>query len=114
MNCARGCGRFVRSPPRGDRHNATFVGPWSLDVDSCPPTRRVLMGIFGRASAQIGAGVAAGLTIAAIVEAMTTGGNLGGRGLVSFPVVVGVIFAVGLMAAAGPARRGWRCSRRRR
>jgi ABC-type antimicrobial peptide transport system permease subunit len=68
--------------------------------------RRVLMGIFGRASAQIGTGVAAGLTIAAIVEFVTAGGNLGGRGLILFPAVVAVMFAVGLLAAAGPARRG--------
>ena len=68
--------------------------------------RRVLMGIFGRASAQIGAGVVAGLAVAAVAEFMTPGGNLGGRGLVLFPIVVGVMFAVGLLAAAGPARRG--------
>ena len=68
--------------------------------------RRVLMGIFGRASAQIGAGGAAGLTIAAIIEWVTPGGNLGGRGLILFPTVVVVMFAVGLLAAAGPARRG--------
>ncbi len=42
--------------------------------------RRVLMGIFGRASAQIGAGVAVGLAIAGIVEWVTPGGNIGGRG----------------------------------
>ena len=74
----------------------------ALGADS----RRVLMGIFGRASVQIGAGVAAGLAVAAIVEAMTPGGNIGGRGLILFPAVVAVMFAVGLLAAAGPARRG--------
>ena len=68
--------------------------------------RRVLMGIFGRASAQIGAGVAMGLVVAGIAEFMTPGGNIGGRGLVLFPVVVGVMFVVGIVAAAGPARRG--------
>ncbi len=68
--------------------------------------RRVLMGVFGRASAQIGAGVATGFLFAAITECMTPGGNLGGRGLILFPVVVVVMFAVGLLAAAGPARRG--------
>ena len=68
--------------------------------------RRVLMGIFGRASAQIGAGVAAGLAVAAIVEFMTPGGNLGGKGLILFPIVAALMFAVGLLAAAGPARRG--------
>jgi predicted permease len=68
--------------------------------------RRVLMGIFGRASTQIGAGVAAGLAVAAIAEFVTPGGNLGGKGLVLFPTVAAVMFAVGLLAAAGPARRG--------
>ena len=68
--------------------------------------RRVLMGIFGRARAQIGAGVAAGLVIAGIAEWVTPGGNIGGRGLFLFPAVVAVMFAVRLLAAAGPARRG--------
>ena len=68
--------------------------------------RRVLTGIFGRASAQIGAGVAAGLTLAGILEWVTPGGNVGGQALILFPTVAAVMFAVGLMAAAGPARRG--------
>jgi hypothetical protein len=68
--------------------------------------RRVLMGIFGRASAQIGAGVAMGVLVAGIAEFMTPGGNIGGRGLVLFPVVVALMSVVGMLAAAGPARRG--------
>ena len=68
--------------------------------------RRVLMGILGRASAQIGAGVAAGLTLAGILEWVTPGGNVGGKALILFPTVAAVMFAVGLLAAAGPARRG--------
>ena len=68
--------------------------------------RRVLMGIFGRATAQIGAGVALGLLVAGVAEFLTPGGNLGGRGFVLFPAVVLVMFLVGLLAAAGPARRG--------
>ena len=68
--------------------------------------RRVLLGIFGRASAQIGAGVAAGLTVAGILEWVTPGGNVGGKALILFPTVAAVMFAVGLLAAAGPARRG--------
>jgi predicted permease len=69
-------------------------------------TRRVLMGIFGRASAQIGAGIAAGLTVAGILEWVTPEGNVGGNALTLFPMVAAVMFAVGLLAAAGPARRG--------
>ena len=68
--------------------------------------RRVLIGIFGRASAQIGAGIAAGLTVAGILEWVTPGGNVGGKALILFPTVAAVMFAVGLLAAAGPARRG--------
>jgi hypothetical protein len=68
--------------------------------------RRVLMGIFGRAAAQVGAGVAAGLSVAALLEWVTPGGNVGGAALSLFPAVAGIMFAVGLVAAAGPARRG--------
>jgi putative ABC transport system permease protein len=68
--------------------------------------RRVLVGIFGRATAQIGAGVAAGLSVAALLEWVTPGGNVGGTALILFPAVAAVMFAVGLVAAAGPARRG--------
>ena len=71
----------------------------------------MLLGIFGRASAQIGAGVAAGLTVAGILEWVTPGGNVGGKGLILFLMVAAVMFAVGLLER--PARRaaGWRLSR---
>jgi hypothetical protein len=70
--------------------------------------RRVLMGIFGRASAQIGAGVAAGLAGAAVLERLggDGGGLMGGRGHVLLPTVAAVMFIVGILAAVGPARRG--------
>ena len=68
--------------------------------------RRVLMGVFGRAIAQIGGGVAAGLTIAGILEWTMPGGTAGGKTLILFATVAAVMFAVGLLAAAGPARRG--------
>ena len=68
--------------------------------------RRVLMGIFGRASAQIGAGVVVGLTAAGILEWGLPGGIVGGNALILFPTVAAVMFAAGLLAAAGPARRG--------
>ena len=47
-----------------------------------------------------------GLLVAGVAEFMTPGGNLGGRDFVLFPAVVLVMFLVGLLAAAGPARRG--------
>jgi putative ABC transport system permease protein len=68
--------------------------------------RWVLIGIFGRASAQIGAGVAAGLALAAILEWSSPGGNGARTSLILFTIVAVVMFAVGLLAAAGPARRG--------
>jgi ABC-type antimicrobial peptide transport system permease subunit len=67
--------------------------------------RRVLMGIFGRASAQIAAGIAAGLGLSAVLE--WSGGDLvGGRASIFFPIVAALMFGVGLLAAVGPARRG--------
>jgi hypothetical protein len=68
--------------------------------------RRVLMGIFGRASAQIGTGVAAGLAIASVLEWGAGAGMMGGKGHVFLPAVALVMFAVGVLAALGPARRG--------
>jgi ABC-type antimicrobial peptide transport system permease subunit len=87
----------------------TVARPWreiGIRVALGADARRVLMGIFGRASAQIGAGVAAGLTFAGILEWVTPAGNVGGNALILFPTVAAVMFAVGLLAAAGPARRG--------
>lgn len=67
--------------------------------------RRVLLGVFGRAGAQLGAGVLAGASIALIIDAVVPGGVMGGRAAVLLPAVVASIFAVGLLAAVGPARR---------
>jgi putative ABC transport system permease protein len=68
--------------------------------------RAVLSGIFGRAMLQVGGGVAAGLAIAGLLEWATAGDNTGGRALILFPSVAAVMFAVGMLAALGPARRG--------
>ena len=68
--------------------------------------RRVLLGIFGRATTQIGAGIAVGLAIAAILEWLGEGSHMGGRGHLLLPIVAGLMFAVGVLAALGPARRG--------
>jgi predicted permease len=68
--------------------------------------RRVLMGIFGRAGGQIGVGIVAGLAVAGLLEWLTPGGNVSGKALRLFPAVVAVMLSVGLLAAAGPARRG--------
>ena len=76
--------------------------------------RRVLAGIFGRAAMQLGAGIAAGVAIAAGLEWASGGGTMDGRALTLLPIVVVLMFTVGALAALGPARRDWPFSRRRR
>jgi putative ABC transport system permease protein len=68
--------------------------------------RRVLLGIFGRATAQIGAGVAVGLLIAILLEVAGAGTMFGGNPLVLVPSVIALMFVVGIAATLGPARRG--------
>jgi putative ABC transport system permease protein len=68
--------------------------------------RRVVTGIFGRAGAQLGAGIAVGLTIASAFEWLGPGGTMGDKALIILPSVVALMFTVGLLAAIGPARRG--------
>ncbi|NIR43190.1 MAG: FtsX-like permease family protein [Gemmatimonadetes bacterium] len=63
--------------------------------------RRLLTGIFARASAQLGAGVLVGLLLAAVLR-----GPVEGKGLLLLPAVAAVMMVVGLVAALGPARRG--------
>jgi predicted permease len=68
--------------------------------------RRVLLGIFGRASAQIGAGIAVGLLVAVLLEFAGAGTMFGGNPLILVPGVIALMFAVGIAATLGPARRG--------
>ena len=68
--------------------------------------RRVLLGIFGRASAQIGTGIAVGLLIAILLHLAGAGTMFGGNPLVLVPAVIALMFAVGMAATLGPARRG--------
>lgn len=67
--------------------------------------RRVLGGIFARASAQLGAGVLAGLVLAAALDRLA-GDVLGDRVRLLLPAVAALMVGVGLLAALGPARRG--------
>ena len=67
--------------------------------------RRILLGIFGRAGAQLGAGVLVGMTVAVLLDRAGGGDLLGGSGLIVLPAVAALMFAVGLLAALGPARR---------
>jgi putative ABC transport system permease protein len=75
--------------------------------------RRILGGVFARAGAQLGAGVAVGLTLALALQWSTDGRTMGlgsgGEAQGAFfvmPLVAAIVLAVGLLAALGPARRG--------
>jgi hypothetical protein len=68
--------------------------------------RRILTGIFGRASAQLGTGVLAGLVVAVALDRAAGGGIMGGRAVILLPMVATLMMIVGLLAALGPARRG--------
>jgi ABC-type antimicrobial peptide transport system permease subunit len=68
--------------------------------------RRILTGVFARASAQLGAGVGAGLAVAAAFEWIGPGGTMSGRGAILLPAVSALMLVIGLIAALGPARRG--------
>ncbi len=70
--------------------------------------RRILRSIFSRAAGQLGAGLAVGLALAALLDGMTRGELLAGKGAVLLPAVAALMLAVGLLAALGPARRGLR------
>jgi ABC-type antimicrobial peptide transport system permease subunit len=68
--------------------------------------RRLLTGIFARASAQLGAGVLCGLLLAAAADWAAGGGPPAGMGILLVPGVGVFVMAVGLLATLGPARRG--------
>jgi hypothetical protein len=66
--------------------------------------RRILLGIFGRAGAQLGVGLLVGSLLSGAAFS-TTGLGLG-RSAVLLAAVAVIMLAVGLLAAFGPARRG--------
>ena len=68
--------------------------------------RRVLMGIFGRVGAQIASRRCCRPDPGWDPRVGDAERRWGGNGLILFPAVAAVMFAVGLLAAAGPARRG--------
>jgi putative ABC transport system permease protein len=67
--------------------------------------RHLLLGIFGRAGAQLGVGVLVGMAVAVGFDWAVPGGLMGERAIVFLPGVAIVMFTVGLFAAIGPARR---------
>jgi predicted permease len=70
--------------------------------------RRLLTGIFARASAQLGAGVVVGVILAGVIGGPIAVGSgpLEGNAVVMLPLVAVLMMVVGLLAALGPARRG--------
>ena len=47
-----------------------------------------------------------GVAAAALLEGLTGGGVMGGRGIILLPLFAVIMAVVGLLAALGPARRG--------
>jgi putative ABC transport system permease protein len=70
--------------------------------------RRILTGVLSRAAWQLGLGVAVGLLAALVLERWSDGEMMGGSPLVYVPGIAAFMLVVGLLAAAGPARRGLR------
>ena len=111
--CRHHCRHPQRAAPVGGRHLRDDVVHC---LSAAPRDRHPLgpgcghashrSGIFGRAGAQLGAGIAAGLAMAVAFEWLGPGGTMGGHGLVILPSVVAVMFTVGLLTAVGPARCG--------
>ena len=71
------------------------------------PTR-ILMAIFSRALGQLAIGAAVGMGGAVGLEQLLEGEMFQGRGAVILPIVAAFMTTVGLLAAAGPARRSLR------
>jgi hypothetical protein len=70
--------------------------------------RRLLAGVFRRAAGQLAVGLAIGLAVALLLDLATGGEVMGVRALILLPAVAALMLLVGLLAAAGPARRGMR------
>ena len=69
---------------------------------------RMLVGIFSRAFAQLGAGAAVGMAGAVGLEQVLEGEMFQGQGAVILPIVAVFMMLTGLLAAIGPARQGLR------
>lgn len=68
--------------------------------------RRILVGIFARATAQLLAGVLIGLILAAALNRSSGGELMGGNAVILLTIASALMMVVGLLAALGPARRG--------
>lgn len=70
--------------------------------------RQLLRSVFARAASQIALGLAAGIAVAAVLEWLTEGALVEGRGPVLLPAIAILVAIVGMLATLGPARRGLR------
>ena len=70
--------------------------------------RQILTSVLARATRQLGVGVGVGLVLAFALDRVTGGDLLNDKGPVVVPAVALCMLVVGLLAAAGPARRGLR------
>ena len=68
----------------------------------------LLRGIFSRAARQLALGLGVGLAVAVLLEVVSQGGLMVGKGGLLLPAVAAVMMVVGLLATVGPARRGLR------
>jgi putative ABC transport system permease protein len=70
--------------------------------------RRILASVLARAMRQLAVGVGVGLTMAVGLDLAAGGELMAGTGLLLVPGTAAFMLVVGLLAAAGPARRGLR------
>lgn len=70
--------------------------------------QQIIISIFSRALRQLVIGVAVGIGVAILLEVLQQGGIMDGQGAVVLPGISALMLAVGLLAAAGPARRALR------
>lgn len=68
--------------------------------------RRIMLSIFARALWQVTAGAVFGMAVAAAVDVLTEGNMMAGTSALVLPIVAAFMMIVGLLAVAGPARRG--------
>jgi hypothetical protein len=70
--------------------------------------RLILTSVLARAARQLSVGVGVGLVVAVAMDLLAGGEMLEGAGFLTVPATAAFMFVVGLIAAAGPARRGLR------
>ena len=70
--------------------------------------RQILTGVLWRAARQLVIGVVIGLGLSVVADRLSGGAVMGGQSVALVPGVAAFMMVVGLLAAAGPARRGLR------